>query len=173
MIIPFVFITAKGLEEGEFVSPLVKKLRKRQMQNFFLSLMVSQGVPIIYMGDEYGHTKGGNNNTYCHDNYLNYFQWDKKEESSLDFFRFCCLVTKFHQECESMGLDDFPTSKRLQWHGHFPGMPDWSETSRFVAFTMVGKGLSKDVKARKLALQHWLETIDPRHRYGHNLQFIM
>ncbi|XP_022632455.1 isoamylase 1, chloroplastic-like isoform X2 [Vigna radiata var. radiata] len=89
------------------------------------------------MGDEYGHTKGGNNNTYCHDNYLNYFQWDKKEESSLDFFRFCCLVTKFHQECESMGLDDFPTSKRLQWHGHFPGMPDWSETSRFVAFTMV------------------------------------
>ncbi|KAK7392752.1 hypothetical protein VNO78_21199 [Psophocarpus tetragonolobus] len=35
----------------------------------------------------------------------------------------------------------------------------------------VGKGLSKDVKARKLALQHWLEAIDPRHRYGHNLQF--
>ncbi|XP_038690718.1 IQ domain-containing protein IQM6-like [Tripterygium wilfordii] len=35
----------------------------------------------------------------------------------------------------------------------------------------VGKGLSKDKKARKLALQHWLEAIDPRHRYGHNLQF--
>ncbi|KAK7369843.1 hypothetical protein VNO80_11889 [Phaseolus coccineus] len=124
-------------QEGEFVSTSVKKLRKRQMRNLFLSLMVSQGVPMIYMGDEYGHTKGGNNNTYCHDNYLNYFQWDKKEESSSDFFRFCCLVTKFRQECESLGLDDFPTSERLQWHGHFPGMPDWSETSRFVAFTMV------------------------------------
>ncbi|QCD85182.1 glycogen operon protein GlgX [Vigna unguiculata] len=124
-------------QEGEFVSPLVKKLRKRQMRNFFLSLMVSQGVPMIYMGDEYGHTKGGNNNTYCHDNYLNYFQWDKKEESSSDFFRFCCLVTKFRQECESLGLDDFPTSERLQWHGRFPGRPDWSDTSRFVAFTMV------------------------------------
>ncbi|KAK9921579.1 hypothetical protein M0R45_030084 [Rubus argutus] len=35
----------------------------------------------------------------------------------------------------------------------------------------VGKGLSKDKKARKLALQHWLEAIDPRHRYGHNLHF--
>ncbi|XP_058204801.1 IQ domain-containing protein IQM6 isoform X2 [Rhododendron vialii] len=35
----------------------------------------------------------------------------------------------------------------------------------------VGKGLSKDERARKLALQHWLEAIDPRHRYGHNLQF--
>lgn len=78
---------------------------------------------MIYMGDEYGHTKGGNNNTYCHDNdvffytfvhtlsvkpfslfimvvavlQINYFRWDKKEESSLDFFRFCCLMTKFRQ----------------------------------------------------------------------------
>ncbi|KAM6570600.1 hypothetical protein CsatB_018585 [Cannabis sativa] len=137
-------------QEGEFVSISVKKLRKRQMRNFFLCLMVSQGVPMIYMGDEYGHTKGGNNNTYCHDNYIkfqllmvfftrpqiNYFRWDKKEETSSDFFRFCCLVTKFRQECESLGLDDFPTAERLQWHGHAPGVPDWSETSRFVAFSL-------------------------------------
>ncbi|PON41132.1 Glycoside hydrolase [Parasponia andersonii] len=123
-------------QEGEFVSISVKKLRERQMRNFFLCLMVSQGVPMIYMGDEYGHTKGGNNNTYCHDNYINYFRWDKKEESSSDFFRFCCLVTKFRQECESLGLEDFPTAERLQWHGHAPGVPDWSETSRFVAFSL-------------------------------------
>ncbi|XP_052198933.1 isoamylase 1, chloroplastic [Diospyros lotus] len=124
-------------QEGEFVSISVEKLRKRQMQNFFLCLMVSQGVPMIYMGDEYGHTKGGNNNTYCHDNYINYFQWDKKEEASSDFFRFCCLITKFRHECESLGLNDFPTAERLQWHGHSPGMPDWSETSKFVAFTLI------------------------------------
>ncbi|KAK4564653.1 hypothetical protein RGQ29_006652 [Quercus rubra] len=124
-------------QEGELASTSVKKLRKRQMRNFFLCLMVSQGVPMIYMGDEYGHTKGGNNNTYCHDNYINYFQWDKKEESSSDFFRFCCLMTKFRHECESLGLNDFPTAEKLQWHGHTPGMPDWSETSRFVAFTLI------------------------------------
>ncbi|XAR47988.1 Isoamylase [Bertholletia excelsa] len=124
-------------QEGEFASISVKKLRQRQMRNFFICLMVSQGVPMIYMGDEYGHTKGGNNNTYCHDNNINYFQWDKKEEASSDFFRFCCLVTKFRHECESLGLNDFPTSERLQWHGHSPGMPDWSETSRFVAFTLI------------------------------------
>ncbi|XP_012090861.1 IQ domain-containing protein IQM6 isoform X2 [Jatropha curcas] len=45
----------------------------------------------------------------------------------------------------------------------------WSRARRRAA--KVGKGLSKDAKARKLALQHWLEAIDPRHRYGHNLQF--
>ncbi|KAL9377191.1 hypothetical protein Peur_031311 [Populus x canadensis] len=124
-------------QEGELASISVKKLRKRQMRNFFMCLMVSQGVPMIHMGDEYGHTKGGNNNTYCHDNYINYFQWDKKEESASDLFRFCRLMTKFRHECESLGLNDFPTAERLQWHGHAPGTPDWSETSRFVAFTLI------------------------------------
>ncbi|XP_048490435.1 isoamylase 1, chloroplastic isoform X2 [Beta vulgaris subsp. vulgaris] len=123
-------------QEGEFASISVKQLRRRQMRNFFLCLMVSQGVPMIYMGDEYGHTKGGNNNSYCHDNYINYFRWDKKEEATSDFFRFCRLMTKFRSECESLGLNEFPTSERLQWHGHIPGLPDWSETSRFVAFTL-------------------------------------
>ncbi|XP_044464642.1 isoamylase 1, chloroplastic [Mangifera indica] len=124
-------------QEGEFADIAVKKLRKRQMRNFFLCLMVSQGVPMIYMGDEYGHAKGGNNNTYCHDNYINYFRWDKKEGLSSDFFRFCQLMTKFRHECESLGLDDFPTAERLQWHGYAPGMPDWSDASRFVAFTLI------------------------------------
>lgn len=45
----------------------------------------------------------------------------------------------------------------------------WSRARKRAA--KVGKGLCKDMKARKLALQHWLEAIDPRHRYGHNLQF--
>ncbi|KAJ4734304.1 Glycogen debranching enzyme [Rhynchospora pubera] len=123
-------------EEGEFASMGVRRLRKRQMRNFFVCLMVSQGVPMIYMGDEYGHTKGGNNNTYCHDNYLNYFRWDRKEEQSCDLYRFCRLLIKFRRECECLGMDDFPTAQQLQWHGHQPGMPDWSDTSRFVAFSM-------------------------------------
>ncbi|XP_073289894.1 isoamylase 1, chloroplastic isoform X1 [Primulina huaijiensis] len=124
-------------QEGEFASISVKNLRRRQMRNFFLCLMVSQGVPMIYMGDEYGHTKGGNNNTYCHDNHINYFRWDKMEEASSDFFRFCRQLTKFRHECESLGLNDFPTADRLQWHGHASGMPDWSDRSRFVAFTLI------------------------------------
>ncbi|EPS64233.1 isoamylase isoform 1, partial [Genlisea aurea] len=125
-------------QEGEFASAAVKRLRRRQMRNFFMCLMVSQGVPMICMGDEYGHTKGGNNNTYCHDNFINYFRWDKmKEQTSSDFFRFCSLMTEFRSECESLGLNNFPTAERLQWHGHSPGKPDWSNKSRFVALTLV------------------------------------
>lgn len=45
-------------------------------------------------------------------------------------------------ECESLGLDDFPTAKRLQWHGIAPETPDWSKTSRFVAFSLVPLSLN-------------------------------
>lgn len=123
-------------EEGELVSLPVQHLRHRQMRNFIVCLMVSQGVPMLTMGDEYGHTKGGNNNTYCHDNDVNYFRWDKKEDSKTGFFKFCCRMAKLRSECESLGLEDFPTAERLQWHGHQPDMADWSELSRFVAFTI-------------------------------------
>ncbi|TKY53610.1 Isoamylase 1 [Spatholobus suberectus] len=110
----------------------LRPLCKRRLRCYFLCRLgflhrlplrrYCEGVLMIYMDDEYG---------------LNYFRWDKKEESSSDFFRFCRLMTTFRQECELLGLDDFPTSERLQWHGHFPGMLDWSETSRFVACTVV------------------------------------
>ncbi|EPS73557.1 hypothetical protein M569_01199 [Genlisea aurea] len=52
---------------------------------------------------------------------------------------------------------------------HETALSRWSRARTRAA--KVGKGLSKDDKAQKLALQHWLEAIDPRHRYGHNLQF--
>ncbi|XP_014523462.1 IQ domain-containing protein IQM2 [Vigna radiata var. radiata] len=52
---------------------------------------------------------------------------------------------------------------------HETAVSRWSRARTRAA--KVGKGLSKDDKAQKLALQHWLEAIDPRHRYGHNLHF--
>lgn len=56
---------------------------------------------------------------------------------------YCAILYKLmtrvcsFSECESLGLDDFPTAERLHWHGRSPGRPDWSEASRFVAFTLV------------------------------------
>lgn len=66
-------------KEGKTNSPDILKIRKQQLKNFLISLMASNGVPMLLMGDEYGHTKDGNNNTYCHDDHLNYFQWDLLE----------------------------------------------------------------------------------------------
>ncbi len=63
--------------EGETEDEKILFLRVKQMRNFFLALLISDGIPMLRMGDEYGHTQGGNNNTWCQDNKLSYFLWDE------------------------------------------------------------------------------------------------
>lgn len=74
--------------EGPTSDPNILHLRERQLRNFFFTLLTSQGVPMLLMGDEYGHTKQGNNNTWSHDNRLNWFQWDTLDQHP-SLFAFC------------------------------------------------------------------------------------
>ena len=62
-------------EEGPTACPTVNALRQRQLRNFAAALLLAQGVPMLVQGDEYGHSKRGNNNTYCHDSALNWLDW--------------------------------------------------------------------------------------------------
>jgi glycogen operon protein len=62
--------------EGETEDPAINELRWRQLRNFMTTLLVSQGVPMILHGDEFGRTQGGNNNAYCQDNEISWMQWD-------------------------------------------------------------------------------------------------
>lgn len=70
-------------EEGPAANPEVLELRERQKRNFITTLFLSQGVPMLLGGDEIGRTQGGNNNAYCQDNPISWFDWeltpDKKE----------------------------------------------------------------------------------------------
>ena len=61
--------------EGATSDPEVLAIRARQQRNLFLTLFVSQGTPLLLGGDELGKTQGGNNNAYCHDNALNWYDW--------------------------------------------------------------------------------------------------
>jgi len=61
--------------EGETSDPQVTTLRARQMRNFLTTLLFSQGVPMLRMGDELAHTQGGNNNAYCQDNDVSWLDW--------------------------------------------------------------------------------------------------
>jgi isoamylase len=63
--------------EGPTDDPAVNALRRRQRRNFLATLMLSQGVPMICGGDEYGRTQKGNNNAYCQDNDISWFKWDR------------------------------------------------------------------------------------------------
>ena len=68
------------------------------------------------MGDEYGHTRGGNNNTYGHDNYLNNFNWNKLEEQRNGYFRFHSGLIKFRVQHPLLGRAEFLTDNDVTWH---------------------------------------------------------
>jgi glycogen operon protein len=62
--------------EGPTDDPAVNNLRERQMRNFLATLMLSQGVPMLCGGDEVGRSQLGNNNSYCQDSEISWFDWD-------------------------------------------------------------------------------------------------
>jgi glycogen operon protein len=66
--------------EGPTDDPAIAELRLRQQRNFMTTLFISQGVPMLLGGDELGRTQQGNNNTYCQDNELAWYDWDVDEE---------------------------------------------------------------------------------------------
>jgi len=121
--------------EGVTKSAAILELRERQMRNMFLALLVSQGVPMIHMGDEYGHTKGGNNNSWCQDNKLNWFSWDELAKHE-ELHSFCKHLIAFRKSHPLLSKKDFLQKDEVDWHGHKPYHPDWSPSSRFVAYTL-------------------------------------
>ena len=71
--------------EGPTDDPSILELRTRQRRNLLLTLMMSQGVPMLLGGDELGRTQAGNNNAYCQDNETSWFDWEKVDESLLEY----------------------------------------------------------------------------------------
>jgi len=132
--------------EGETDDPTILGLRERQFKNFLTILMVSQGVPMLLMGDEVGHTKHGNNNTYCHDNDLNWFDWRliRRNKHLYRFTRNLIRLRKKHQVLRSRNFfahQDYMGSgyPDMSFHGTTLWQPDWSENSYSLAFLLCGQ----------------------------------
>ena len=68
--------------EGAKVDPKIDNLRRKQRRNFLTTLFLSQGVPMLLGGDEFGRTQQGNNNAYCQDNEISWFNWERNEEQN-------------------------------------------------------------------------------------------
>jgi isoamylase len=121
--------------EGHSSNKKIVYLRERQIRNFHLALMISQGVPMLLMGDEYSHTRDGNNNTWCQDNELNWFLWNRLDERS-GFHRFYRLLIDFRKKYPLLGRNIFLSEKDITWHGLTSFNPQWESDNRFVAFTL-------------------------------------
>jgi glycogen operon protein len=84
--------------EGPTNDPAVKELRERQKRNFLALLLLSQGVPMLCGGDEIGRTQHGNNNAYCQDNDVSWYDWklDATKRDLLSFVRNLIAFRKRH-----------------------------------------------------------------------------
>ncbi len=71
--------------EGPTDDPLINALRARQQRNFLATLFLSQGVPMILGGDEFGRSQGGNNNAWCQDNEISWFDWESADAELREF----------------------------------------------------------------------------------------
>jgi isoamylase len=82
--------------EGDTTDARVLALRARQQRNFLVTLLLSQGVPMLTAGDEVGRTQRGNNNAYCQDNELSWLDWQTFDQGLLDFARTVIRIRQEH-----------------------------------------------------------------------------
>ncbi len=131
--------------EGPTDNEAIERLRQRQIKNYFTLLMLSQGTPMLTMGDEVRRTQQGNNNAYNQDNEISWFDWSliKKEQQLLRFVQMLVrfnLSQPFFQEnyfWKHLGYFENPNSHtHVTWHGVELGSPDLSFTSHSFAYTL-------------------------------------
>jgi glycogen operon protein len=127
--------------EGPSHDATVEALRNRQIKNFFALMLLAAGTPMILMGDEVRRTQNGNNNAYCQDSDLSWFDWTLLERHG-DIHRFVKELNRFRQrrdvvaEEATLSLNQLLRRTRIEWHGVAPNRPDWSDHSHSLAFTL-------------------------------------
>lgn len=156
-------------EEGSCRKKKIVELRMKQLRNAFLLLMLSQGTPLIYGGDEWGNSQSGNNNVYCQDNELSWINWKTgKAESFLpEYVKALIAFRKEHpvfRQPKEMRMTDYLSCgyPDLSYHGKRAWYGDFENYSRSTGVLYAGdyieansKGEQKDSYFYVAYNMHW------------------
>jgi isoamylase len=132
--------------EGDTADATILALRRRQAKNFLAVLLLSRGVPMLLSGDEVLRTQAGNNNAYCQDNAVSWFDWDRVD-SQPEMLRFTREMIALRRRHASLTRNEFYTGSvvsgrglpDITWHGARLNQPNWGDAgSRVLAFTIAG-----------------------------------
>lgn len=124
--------------EGETADAAINSMRTRQMKNMMVALLVSAGTPMFCMGDEYGHTKNGNNNGWCQDSALTWFSWKKANAERQGLVRFTQKLISMRRHSPALKHSNFFSDGDVTWHGAHPNSPDWDSPYNFIAYVLHG-----------------------------------
>src|SRR5262249_13437946 len=134
--------------EGPSADPAIEKLRQRQAKNFLAVTLLALGTPMLLMGDEVRRSQRGNNNAYCQDNEISWFDWTLIEKHA-DLHRFATKVLArramrtSEPERKRVSLNQLLHRANKAWHGTKLNQPDWTNQSHSLV-------LSGEVLAEKL-----------------------
>jgi glycogen operon protein len=112
--------------EGETADAGIEAVRKRQIKNFLLTLLVSRGVPMVLGGDEFRRTQSGNNNAWCQDNDTSWFDWTCLERHR-ETHRFTRGMIAFRRAHPALSKERFYTDSEIQWLSSSGTFPNWSD----------------------------------------------
>ena len=112
--------------EGETSDAGIEAVRQRQIKNFLLTLLISRGVPMLLGGDEFRRTQRGNNNAYCQDNDISWFDWTYLSGHD-DIYRFARGLIEFRAAHPILSEERFYTDATIRWLGADGGLPNWSD----------------------------------------------
>ena len=124
--------------EGPTADKEIEALRRRQIRNCLTILLCAEGRPMLLMGDEVRRTQAGNNNAYCQDNPLSWFDWDDLRRSA-DCRRFVRRLIHFHEHSPVFRDRAFwgqPGATAITWHGVRLNSPDWGDGSHALAYEL-------------------------------------
>ena len=99
--------------EGPTDDPKINMLRARQRRNFLTTLFVSQGVPMLCGGDEFGRTQNGNNNAYCQDNEISWLAW-QRDQKQIQLFEFTKKLIQLRREHTVFRRSKFFKGRRVR-----------------------------------------------------------
>jgi isoamylase len=137
--------------EGDTDDEEILALRRRQQRNFLATLLISQGTPMMLGGDEISRTQHGNNNGWCQDNEVSWFNWDLDDEARLlhDFTRRLIRLRRDHPvfrrqsflEGEPAGDSPLPDAWWFRPDGHKMTRQDWDQGERAIGLFLNGDAI--------------------------------
>jgi glycogen operon protein len=130
--------------EGDSQNPSIETIRERLLKNFIATMMISQGTPMILGGDEFARTQNGNNNAYCQDNEISWYDWSRLKPYN-GVFRFVKEAIAFRLRHHGFMRPEFYTGRGnynaipdISWFDEKGGSPDWNEINECLALRMDG-----------------------------------
>jgi isoamylase len=162
--------------EGPTDDPEIDALRAQQQRNFLVTLLLSQGVPMISHGDELGRTQQGNNNVYCQDNELSWIDWAQADTELTEFTRSVSALRAAHpvfrrrrffsgRPVRQRGSDGLPDIAWFAPDGSEMGDDDWETGfAKSVAVYLNGQGITDlDVRGQRVTDDSFVLCFNAHH----------